>query len=217
MPPEAIASAAAFLAAYVSGATPFGYVAGRVRGIDIRQHGSGNIGATNVIRVMGKAVGLPVFLLDILKGFGPVWITQQVCAARGIPAEWPAVAAALGAVLGHNFTFWLGFRGGKGIATSAGILLALLQWPLVTAAALWLVLFFATRYVAVASIGAALTITIMPAVLWTLHGDPGLPRVGLAAALGLLAVWRHRANIKRLLHGTENRFVRKPKPSPPAA
>src|SRR5436190_8322894 len=130
---EVIASLLAFLASYVTGATPFGYFAGKMRGVDIRQHGSGNIGATNVFRVLGKGIGIPVFILDMLKGFLPVILTESILKDRDIPAVWPAISAAVGAVVGHNFTFWLHFKGGKGIATSAGGLLALLPVPLAAA------------------------------------------------------------------------------------
>jgi len=214
--PEAIACLMAALASYAIGATPFGYFAGKMRGVDIRQHGSGNIGATNVFRVLGKRVGIPVFILDMLKGWVPVMLTRWMLAEREIPSDWPAIAAAVGAVLGHNFTFWLQFKGGKGIATSAGVLVALLPIPLAAAVVFWLILFFATRYVAVASIGASLMVAVSPAALHLWRGEPGLPLVGFGLLLGLLAVWRHRSNIHRLLNGTENRFKKKSPPAPPA-
>ena len=214
---EVIACLLAALASYVIGATPVGFLAGRMRGVDVRQHGSGNIGATNVFRVLGRRVAISVCVLDIIKGWLPVVLTRWVLAARGMPAEWPCIAAGCGAVLGHNFTFWLHFKGGKGIATSAGVLLALLPWSLVAAWSLWLILLYTTRYVAVASIGAAI---MVPASAFALHlwreDDPGLPRVGFAVLIGALAIWRHRSNIRRLLDGTENRFVRKSKTAPAA-
>lgn len=206
---EITASLVALLSAYVAGATPFGYIVGRMRGIDIREHGSGNIGATNVFRVLGKRVGIPVFILDMLKGLVPVMVARWVAERQGIAPDWPSIAAAVGAVLGHNFTFWLGFKGGKGIATSAGVLLALLPLPLAAALLCWLVLFFTTRYVAVASIGAAVTVPSAAAVLHFWKGTPALPLVGFAVLIGVLAVWRHRSNIRRLLNGTENRFAKK--------
>jgi glycerol-3-phosphate acyltransferase PlsY len=216
---EAIACLVAALASYVIGASPFGYLAGKWHGVDIREHGSGNIGATNVLRVLGKRTGLPVFALDMLKGWLPVMITRWVLDARGIPSDWPAILAGVGAVLGHNFTFWLNFRGGKGIATSSGVLLALLPIPLAAALATWLLLFFATRYVAVASIGASVMVPSATVALYLLdwRWSPGPPLVLFSILIGALAVWRHRANIRRLLNGTENRFVRKspPAPTPP--
>lgn len=203
------------LLSYVAGATPFGYLAGRAKGVDIRILGSGNIGATNVIRVLGKGIGIPVFVLDMLKGLLPVIAVQAWCESRELDAGIPGILAALGTVLGHNFTFWLNFRGGKGIATSAGALLALITAALAVAVVVWLILFFATRYVALASIGAAATIAVMPAIQHLVTGNPGIGMVIFAAVLGVLAIWRHRSNIRRLLDGTENRFV--PRNRRPAA
>jgi glycerol-3-phosphate acyltransferase PlsY len=211
---EVIACLAAALASYVAGATPFGFLAARMRGVDIREHGSGNIGATNVIRVLGKRIGLPVFALDMLKGWLPVMLTRWILEPHGITSDWPAICAAVGAVLGHNFTFWLHFRGGKGIATSAGVLLALLPIPLCAALATWALLFRTTRYVAVASIGASLMVPAATILLRFVRGTPGLPLVAFSVVIGLLAVWRHRSNIRRLLDGTENRFGGKPPPAP---
>jgi glycerol-3-phosphate acyltransferase PlsY len=210
-PPDITACCVALAASYIVGATPFGYLAGRLRGVDIREHGSGNVGATNVIRVLGKGIGLPVFALDMIKGCLPVMLTRWILDGQGIASTWPEILAAVGAVLGHNYTFWLRFKGGKGIATSAGALAALLPIPLAVAIAVWIVLFFTSRYVAVASIGGSLVIGILPAVLYLTGGKwaPSLPLVGFGALLGTLAIWRHRSNIRRLLHGTENRFVRK--------
>lgn len=186
-------------AAYVVGATPFGYLAGKMKGVDIRQHGSGNIGATNVIRVLGKGIGIPVFILDVLKGLLPV-----LCARwwnLGMDCQ---IAAALGAVLGHNFTLWLGYKGGKGVATSAGALFGLMWMPTLVAVVTWVVTFFSTRYVAVASLASAVILPV--ATAWQ-NGFGSL--FGFSMALSLLAVWRHRSNIQRLRAGTENRFVRK--------
>lgn len=215
-PPELLACLVAAVAAYIIGATPFGYLAGRMRGVDIREHGSGNVGATNVIRVLGKGIGLPVFALDVVKGWLPVMLARWVLERQGIPSVWPEIAAAVGAVLGHNFTFWLRFKGGKGIATSAGGFLALVPIPLVVAIIVWALLFLTTRYVAVGSIGAAIAVPASAAVLHAWRGEPALPLVGFATVVGLLAIWRHRSNIRRLLKGTENRFTRKKSTAPPA-
>lgn len=215
---EVIACLVAGLAAYAIGATPFGYLAAKMHGVDIRKFGSGNIGATNVLRVMGKKVGIPVFILDIVKGWLPVMLTRWILAARGEPSDWPEIAAAVGTVVGHNYTFWLHFKGGKGIASSAGVLLALHPVTLAAALSLWIILFFTTRYVAVASIGASLMVSLVPL---TMHlrsddGRPALPLVGFGLLLGNLAIWRHRSNIRRLLNGTEHRFVRKSSTTPAA-
>lgn len=203
------------LLAYIAGATPFGFLAARWRGVDIRQHGSGNIGATNVIRVMGKKIGLPVFALDCLKGLLPVLLAKSWCAGHGLDGTWASLLAGLGAVLGHNFTFWLNFKGGKGVATSAGVLLALLPVALGVALLLWLILFYTTRYVAVASVGAGAVLPVTVLAQRALTGAPALPLLGFATVIGGLAVWRHRSNLKRLMAGTENRFERRPKPSAP--
>ena len=209
MSPVLLASLIAAAAAYIAGATPFGFMAGRMRGIDIREHGSGNIGATNVIRVLGKGIGIPVFVLDMLKGLLPVVLTRWYCQQQGLDAEWPAIAAAVGAVLGHNFTFWLGFKGGKGIATSAGIMLALLPVPLAVGVLAWLIVFYTSRFVALASIASAFAVPGTALVMRAMYGSPGWPLCGFAILLGAMAVWRHRSNIRRLLDGTENRFVPK--------
>jgi acyl phosphate:glycerol-3-phosphate acyltransferase len=192
----------ALAVAYVIGATPFGYMAGKWRGIDIRDHGSGNIGATNVIRVLGKGIGIPVFILDFCKGLGPVLLMDATYDHHA----GAKIAAAMGAVLGHNFTFWLGYKGGKGVATSAGALMGLIPVPTCIVIATWMVVFFATRYVAVASIAAGVA---LPVAAWWQVGIS--PIFWFTIALSSLVIWRHRSNIQRLRAGTENRFTRKGK------
>ncbi len=203
------------LLAYVAGATPFGYLVAKWKGIDIREHGSGNIGATNVIRVLGKKIGIPVFAMDMLKGLLPVVVARFWCIQTAHEPTWPMLLAALGSVLGHNFTFWLGFKGGKGVATSAGAILALLPAALGVAVLVWMIFFFSTRYVAVASIAAGLSLPLTVLTQRALTGSPALPLLGFATVIGLLAVWRHRSNIQRLREGTENRFI--PRSQRPAA
>jgi glycerol-3-phosphate acyltransferase PlsY len=199
----------ALAVAYVIGATPFGFLAGKWRGIDIREHGSGNIGATNVIRVLGKKIGIPIFILDFLKGLLPVLLFLKL----GGGDTNLAIAAALGAVLGHNYTFWLGYKGGKGVATSGGALLGLVPIPALIVVGTWIVFFYATRFVAVASIAAAV---VLPVATWW-QQQAFTPVVYFTIALAALAIWRHRSNIQRLRAGTENRFTRKSKcPAPPA-
>lgn len=205
--PGLLALLSVLLLAYIAGATPFGYMVAKWKGIDIRQHGSGNIGATNVIRVMGKKIGLPVFALDVLKGLLPVLLARIWSARMGFDPTWPMLLAALGSVLGHNFTFWLGFKGGKGIATSAGVMLAVLPIALGVALLLWIAIFYTTRYVAIASIAAGISLPLTVLAQRALTGGPALPMLGFAAVIGGLAVWRHRSNIQRLRAGTENRFV----------
>lgn len=208
---ELLPAATACAAAYLTGSIPFGLLVARARGVDIRTVGSGNIGATNVFRCIGKSWGILVFILDFLKGFIAAGLLPVLLEKfAGAPAEIRLILAAL-AVAGHNWPVWLRFKGGKGIATSAGALLGVAPAAVGMAAAVWFAAFFLLRYVSVASLLAALTVGIAP---WT----PLLPDASpwLRAVLGLLAVAaiiRHRANIKRLCQGTENRFSFKKKDS----
>ena len=196
----------AALGAYVVGATPFGYLAGRLRGIDIREHGSGNIGATNVVRVLGKGIGLPTFALDMLKGVVPVWLASLWAGAHWLPGHTTdglRTVAGLCAILGHNFTFWLGFKGGKGVATSAGVMLALVPVALGAALVLWGITLVTTRYVSVASMIAGLTLPLVVlAEGWKIGHMPWI-FLALTLAIALLTIVRHRPNIQRLLAGTE--------------
>jgi glycerol-3-phosphate acyltransferase PlsY len=190
------------LGAYGLGSIPFGYLAGRICGKDLRREGSGNIGATNAFRVLGKGWGLSVFALDFAKGL----LAVELFGAIVSHAEGWMLAAGVAAILGHNFPVWLGFRGGKGIATSAGVVAALYPpWYFFVVLILWLGLFFATRYVSVASLGAAVALIIGGLAGIFLGFFSGLLG-GVSAAIGLLGVWRHRSNIARLRAGTEPRF-----------
>ncbi len=195
----------ALIFGYVVGATPFGYLAGRARGVDIRQHGSGNIGATNVLRVLGKPLGIAVFILDFAKG-----LLASLAALLILGSPLTGVAAGLGVILGHNYTFWLGFKGGKGIATSAGVLAGLMPIAACVGVAAWVGVFFATRYVSLASLAAAVSLPITTGVA-LLAGAGSWILFMLAAIMCGLATWRHRSNISRLRAGTEPRFERKPK------
>ncbi|HEX4120530.1 MAG TPA: glycerol-3-phosphate 1-O-acyltransferase PlsY [Verrucomicrobiae bacterium] len=190
---------------YVLGSTPAGYVAGRVRGVDVRTMGSGNIGATNVFRVLGKTAGIAVLTTDALKGFvaarfAPL-LALYLFTSCGAQREDLALAAGVGAILGHNYSFWLRFKGGKGIATSGGVVMAWAPQACLTALALWGVIFAATRYVSLASIAAAV---ILPFAVWFWKGSVTMTCV--MAALSLLAIYKHKGNIRRLLDGTENRI-----------
>lgn len=197
------------LAAYLLGSVPYGYLAGRCCGKDLRREGSGNIGATNALRVLGKPWGYTVFFLDFCKGFVPVFILKL----NAVP-EVLMLGCSLLLIVGHNFPIWLRFRGGKGIATSAGVILALFP-PVVFGSALggWFLLFFTTRYVSVASIAAALLISASALVLWWMGALSGL-LLGVAFLLTIMAVLRHRANIGRLLRGEESKFTRRKNLSP---
>ncbi|WP_038166188.1 glycerol-3-phosphate 1-O-acyltransferase PlsY [Verrucomicrobium sp. BvORR106] len=212
-----VAAIIAIALAYLSGSLPFGYWAGLMKGVDIRKHGSGNIGATNVIRVLGKKTGIPVFILDMLKGLLPTLFAQawlSSLGAAGTMVTTVAVLCAAASVIGHSFTFWLGFKGGKGVATSAGAFLGLAPWALLVAFVVWLVLFFTTRYVALASIGAAISLPISMYVIMLMGGGLNVGAyilLALGLVMGILVVVRHRSNIKRMMAGTESRFDRKSK------
>ncbi|MDF1825172.1 MAG: glycerol-3-phosphate 1-O-acyltransferase PlsY [Verrucomicrobiales bacterium] len=192
------------LLAYFVGATPFGFLAGKMKGIDIRDHGSGNIGATNVIRTLGKPIGITVLVFDIFKGMIPVIISKSVSDDSAVH-----IATAVAAILGHNYTFWLGFKGGKGIATTAGAVIPILTIPILAAIATWLIVVKVSRYVSVASIAAALAIPITLSIQNFISGQWDWVVFGLAAFVCFLAIWKHRANIQRLRRGEENRVAPK--------
>ncbi|GMV26778.1 MAG: glycerol-3-phosphate acyltransferase [Phycisphaerae bacterium] len=216
------------LGGYLCGSIPWGVIIAKAKGVDIRKHGSGNIGATNVGRVLGRKLGLLCFFLDMLKGAAPVLVAGAVAGILGqiqIPpretAWWLAVMAS--PVLGHIFNPWLRFKGGKGVATSLGALLGMfppLTVPGLAAFGVWIVMAVRWRYVSLASIGAALSLPLFTAgfFAWKLPRIPGslptresystyaLPYVMVAAALAVLVVITHRSNIRRLLAGTENRI-----------
>jgi glycerol-3-phosphate acyltransferase PlsY len=207
MPPlsEILVQSWPVVLAFVIGATPFGFLAGKMKGIDIRDHGSGNIGATNVLRTLGKPIGITVLILDVLKGAVPVLIAMQVSESSAI-----RIATAVAAILGHNYTFWLRFKGGKGIATTGGALLPLLPIPLFSSILFWILTLKTTRYVSVASIVAAITIPVALAIQSLIKKSWDFPLLGLAVFVCLLAIWKHRSNIARLRRGEENRFEKKP-------
>src|SRR5215813_12541111 len=194
---------------YLVGSIPFGYLAGRLAGIDIQQVGSGNVGATNVVRVLGKKYGYPVFVLDVLKGFGAVKISMLM--APGRPPEWnsPEIFGILGAtfsVLGHLYPPWLKFKGGKGVATSAGALLALTPVATLIGVGVWIIVFWLTRYVSLASITAAVVLPIVILVARSHYQENGKPLVIASVCVAAVVIWRHRSNLSRLMRGTEPRF-----------
>lgn len=208
---------ASALVAYFLGSIPWGYLAGKLKGVDLHKEGSGSTGATNALRVLGKPWGYTVFALDALKGWLAVVMAMQI-AARYFDSTQPeviaaGVVAAIFSVIGHSYPVWLRFQGGKGIATSAGIMLGLFPWPVFAFGLfVWLSLFFGTRYVSIASLGAAVALPTASAAMWWL-GDCDAIRTGIAMAMCVLAVWRHKSNISRLMAGTEKRFEKKPKPA----
>ncbi len=189
--------------AYVLGATPSSHwVAKGLYGVDLRSEGSGNLGATNTFRILGARAAAPVMLIDIAKGWLPVWLFP---ALDGTPnANW-ALAYAAAAVVGHVYSFWVGFRGGKGIATSAGAFLALAPWAVLLGLAVWLATLAFTRIVSVGSLAAAVALTV--GVAWLPHrgGDALLP---FTLALAAFAFWTHRSNLGRLMRGEETQIRR---------
>jgi glycerol-3-phosphate acyltransferase PlsY len=207
------------LAAYLLGSIPTGFLAAKAKGIDIRTIGSGNIGATNAMRVLGKQAGIAVLLLDATKGYAAVHIGAFIFKyylGRLYPGPHffgtaPdsighfALLAGIFAVLGHNFPCWLKFKGGKGIATTAGVYLALAPWAVLVALAVFILAVAITRYVSVGSIAAAVA---LPATVWVMWPDEILLGI-VTTALGVMAIYKHKSNIQRLMAGTENRLGKK--------
>jgi glycerol-3-phosphate acyltransferase PlsY len=207
------------VAAYLLGSIPTGFLVGKAKGIDVRKVGSGNIGATNAFRILGKGPGIFVLVADGLKGWVAVdKIPDLVHAGFDSAAiwdqptlQWLKIIAAISVILGHNYTCWLKFKGGKGIATSAGVLAALVPVAMVVSLATWIIVCVITRYVSMASIAASL---ILPFATWAVP-QYGWNLVLITAAMAALAIYKHKANITRLMNGTENRLGQKK--VPPAA
>jgi acyl phosphate:glycerol-3-phosphate acyltransferase len=197
---------AAALVAYLLGSIPFGFIAGLIAGVDVREHGSGNIGATNTLRVLGKKYGYAVFVADVLKGFLAVRIALWLAQFDPSTSYFIGILAAFFVVVGHSFPFWLQFRGGKGVAAAAGACLGLLPVATFIAVIVWIAIFFAFRFVSLASIIAAIA---LPISAWLLGNvaDPIL--LGFSGLIAALIIFRHRSNIVRLLQGSEPRFDRK--------
>jgi acyl phosphate:glycerol-3-phosphate acyltransferase len=208
------------LGAYLLGSIPTGYLVAKAKGIDIRKTGSGNIGATNAMRVLGKPAGIFVLLMDALKGYVACWVGLFIYANFSPNTEIHSfddlsklfnqmetcvVISGVFAVLGHNYTCWLKFKGGKGIATTAGVYLALAPWAVLIALVVFILAVLLTKYVSVGSIAAAIA---LPATVWIMSPDNLLLCI-VTTALGALAVWKHKSNIQRLMAGTENRLGQK--------
>ena len=194
------------LGAYLLGSIPTGFLVAKAKGIDIRSVGSGNIGATNAMRVLGKPTGIFVLLMDAAKGFAAVWLASLMLKDNSIAdLQTLRVVAGIGAVLGHNYTCWLKFKGGKGIATTAGVYLALAPWALLVALAVFILAILLTKYVSVGSIAGAIA---LPATVWVM--TPHNLFLGIVTtALGALAIYKHKSNLQRLIAGTENRLGQK--------
>lgn len=206
---------------YFLGSLPTGYLAGVAKGIDIRAVGSGNIGATNAFRILGKTAGTIVLVVDGLKGWVAVAILPELIYKMFFSTPWSdqapeseylRIIAGISVILGHNYTCWLKFKGGKGIATSAGVLAALIPVTFIIGLATWIVVCAITRYVSAASIAAA---AVLPFATWGVRyfGVHYSHRMIIVAGLmGALAIYKHKANISRLMSGTENRLGQKKGP-----
>lgn len=203
------------LLSYLLGAVPFGLLLARSRGLDIRTLGSGNIGATNVWRQLGRNWGLATFALDVMKGYLPA-AGFPVLAAGWLGFSGSADLLGLGcgvaAIAGHNWPIYLKFRGGKGVATSAGVLLGVAPAAVGVGLAVWVLLFFTTHYVSLASMSAGLTVA---AAGWVFYGDAPRALPVTLTLLALIVIWRHRANIRRLRQGKESKsYMRKRRKNP---
>ena len=187
------------LASYLLGAIPTGYLAGRwTRGIDLRQHGSGNLGATNTFRVLGARIAAPVMVFDVLKGFLPAALFPQWDATL----EWSwALAYGGAAIVGHVFPVYMRFRGGKGVATAAGVFLAIAPKAVLPALVAWLVLLKLSRMVSLASITAAVTLIASLAVT-----EDRVAVLALGIGVAIFVIYAHRSNIGRIMRGEEHRF-----------
>ena len=190
---------------YALGGFPTGYLVGKKKNIDIREHGSGNIGTTNSIRVMGLRAGAVTFIGDVIKCIAALLLATYLCRNWGCPAKLIQLLTAFFVILGHDYPIALGFRGGKGIAATAGLLLVY-DWRLMLVCLItFLLILVFTRYVSLGSLVVSLLLPIGTAVLY--HGAEGFPWMLLITVLiCVLAFWRHRENIGRLLAGKENKF-----------
>jgi acyl phosphate:glycerol-3-phosphate acyltransferase len=193
------------LVSYLAGSIPSAYLAGKMRGVDLRHHGSGNLGATNVVRVLGPRIGAIVFIADLMKGFLPVYFLPRY--AETLRPELWALVYGAAAILGHvKPVFLLGKGGGKGVATASGVFLALAFVPMLIAEAVWISVFYFTRYVSLASlVGAA----VLPIAILLLYREPRSPVFIASVIIASFVFWTHRANIGRLRRGEEHKFVKK--------
>ena len=191
--------------AYLAGSIPSAYLAGKLKGVDLRQHGSGNLGATNVVRVLGSKIGAVVFLVDLLKGFLPVYFLPMYTETLR-PGMW-ALVYGVAAIAGHvKPIFLLGKGGGKGVATASGVFMALALVPMLIAQVVWVVVFYFSRYVSLASLCGAI---VLPIAILAWYRDPRSPVFIASVIIAVFVFWTHRANIGRLRRGEEHRFVKK--------
>lgn len=197
----------AFFAAYLLGSIPFGLIIGKkFCQTDVRQHGSGNIGATNCFRVLGKKWGAIVFFLDLTKGILAVIFAQTISSQSSINQDLFSLFFGLTAILGHTLPIWLKFKGGKGVATSLGVFIYLLPLPTLLTFLTWLVVFFGFRIISLASVVAALVFPLI--ILLTQRSkDLFLVILMIAVLLSCFILWTHRSNILRLLRGQEKKII----------
>jgi glycerol-3-phosphate acyltransferase PlsY len=196
----------ALLASYALGSIPAAYIAGKSRGVDLRKHGSGNLGATNVFRVLGPRIGTAVFLFDMAKGAIPVIYFARLADGVTPPTTLTQVLCGIAAIAGHVRPLWLGFRkGGKGVATAAGVFLALAPVETLLALLVFGITLLASGYV---SLGSLLAAVLLPVLILIRDGRPSL-LAAVCIGIAVFVFWSHRANIGRLRQGTENRFGKK--------
>jgi len=181
---------------YLIGSIPAGFIVGRLKGIDIREHGSGNIGFTNVLRALGPLPGAVVFAADLSKGIIPVYLSRIFLENEGLP-----VICGLAAILGHSFTIFLKFKGGKGVLTTTGVFLALAPLPILILLSIFILIVAVTGYVSLGSITCA---TLLPLLMYLLRCSPLIILIGSVASIFIIL--KHRTNIRRLLAGKENMF-----------
>ncbi|MFU8780274.1 MAG: glycerol-3-phosphate 1-O-acyltransferase PlsY [Kiritimatiellia bacterium] len=189
---------------YLLGSIPFGLLIAKSRGIDIRAVGSGNIGATNVMREVGKSWGIITLILDALKGLIAAIVLPTLAGYAG--PDWLPLACGFTAILGHSFPLYLKFKGGKGVATSAGVLIGVAPAAFGVGIGVFAVLFALFRYVSLGSIAAAIVVPVASFLFERLKVEPDYFTTYVLVVLGVIVIWRHRANIRRLLAGTENRI-----------
>lgn len=194
----------AILGSYLLGSIPTSYIFGKIlKGIDIREHGSGNAGATNALRILGTKWGVLTMILDMAKGWLAVFLGRLLL---DNPANWVLICLALGAIIGHIFTIYLGFKGGKGVATSAGVFIALAPIPVAIALVVFIITVWLTRYVSLGSMLAALVAFGAELFINIKHNFADKEILGLVILIVAFIIFRHKANIQRLLAGNENKL-----------
>ncbi len=203
-----------FVLSYLFGGIPFGYIIGKLHGIDIREHGSCNVGATNVTRLFGKKWGVPCFLMDFIKGFIPIYFVQyylfSIINISNIPLGLAIVISILGVFLGHTYCIYLRFKGGKGVATCAGAFIAVTPLGILCSLIVWAITYFKTKYVSLASILAAISLAFFSA----LFSFTGIYKISpkilyFIIIIAIFVIYKHKSNIVKLINGTENRFTKK--------